>query len=53
MKVAIITSGLLPIPATKGGAIETLLDTFLLENEKRKSINATIYSINDLSLIHI
>ena len=47
MKVAIITSGLLPIPATKGGAIETLLDTFLLENEKRKSINATIYSIND------
>lgn len=47
MKIAIITSGLLPVPATKGGAIETLLDTFISENEKQKKANITVFSISD------
>lgn len=47
MKIAIITSGLLPLPATKGGAIETLIDTLVLENEKYKKLDITIYSISD------
>lgn len=47
MKVAIVTSGLLPIPATKGGAIETLLDSFVEENEKKQAIQLTIYSVYD------
>jgi len=47
MKVAIITSGLLPIPAVKGGAIETLLDSFIIENEKSKKLDLDIYSIDD------
>lgn len=47
MNVAIITSGLLPIPATKGGAIETLLDSFIEENEKEQAVQLTIYSVYD------
>lgn len=45
MKIAIVTSGLLPIPATKGGAIETLIDSFAKENEKQNKLKITIYSI--------
>lgn len=48
MKIVFITSGLLPIPASKGGAIETLLDSFIKENEKNnKNIKIVIYSIYD------
>lgn len=46
MKIAIITSGLLPLPAAKGGAIETLIDSFVQENEKQKKFEITIYSIS-------
>lgn len=46
MKIAIITSGLLPLPATKGGAIETLIDSFVQENEKQKKFEITIYSMS-------
>lgn len=34
MKIAIVTTGQLPVPATKGGAVENLLDFFLEENER-------------------
>lgn len=48
MNIAFITSGLLPLPATKGGAIETLLDSFVKENENsNKNVKITIYSIYD------
>ncbi len=47
MKIAIITSGLLPLPATKGGAIETLIDTFTKENEVKKKLNIDIYTLSD------
>ena len=45
MKIAILTSGLLPIPAIKGGAIETLLDSFIEQNEKMKRVKVDVYSI--------
>lgn len=45
MKIAILTSGLLPIPAIKGGAIETLLDSFIEQNEKMKRVKLDVYSI--------
>ena len=35
-KIAIITGGILPIPAVKGGAIETLLQYYIDYNEKQK-----------------
>ena len=46
MKIAIVTSGLLPLPAVKGGAIETLIDSFVKENENQKVFEITIYSIS-------
>ena len=34
-KIAIICPAELPVPSVKGGAVETLIDHFLDENEKR------------------
>ena len=33
-KIAIITSGFLPVPASKGGAVENIVVNLLNENEK-------------------
>ena len=34
MKIAIIAPSSLPVPAVKGGAVETLIDNFIYENER-------------------
>lgn len=47
MKLAVITSGFLPVPATRGGAVENLLVNILNENEKNKKIDFTIFSVFD------
>lgn len=36
MKIAIVTTGQLPIPATKGGAVENLIDFFWRKMKSRK-----------------
>lgn len=46
-KVAIIAPGEYPIPALKGGAIETLIDYLIEENEKNKEYEFWIYSVLD------
>lgn len=46
-RVAIITSGFLPIPAVKGGAAENLIDTLIDENEKYEKIIPYVFSIYD------
>lgn len=46
-KIAIITGGILPFPAVKGGAIETLLQYYIDYNEKQHDFNFDIYSIFD------
>ena len=46
-KIAMITSGFLPVPATKGGAVENLIVNLLNENEKNKKIKFEIFSIYD------
>lgn len=43
MNILIITDGFLPMPAIKGGAINTLLQKYIKNNQKNK---LTIYSIN-------
>lgn len=43
--IAIITSGILPIPAVNGGAVETLLDSFINVNEKKEKFDLFIFSI--------
>lgn len=44
MKLAILTCGMLPIPAVQGGAVENLIDFYLEYNDKHKLHDITIYS---------
>lgn len=45
MKIAILTSGILPVPAVLGGAVENLIDFYLEHNNKHKLHDITIYSV--------
>ena len=45
--ICIITQCSLPIPATKGGAVETLVEIILNENEKVGKYHFTLLSIHD------
>ena len=44
MKIAVITSGILPIPAVLGGAVENLIDYYLEFNEQHKLHDITVFS---------
>ncbi len=50
MEVAIITTGKLPVPAVKGGAVEVLTDYLIKGFEKEKNCNLDIYTIKDKEL---
>ncbi len=45
--IAIVAPNSLPIPAMKGGAIESIIENLIRENEIYKKVNFTIYSIYD------
>jgi len=45
MKIAILTSGILPIPAVQGGAVENLIDYYLEYNNQHRLHDITVYSI--------
>ena len=45
MKIAILTSGILPVPAVQGGAVENLVDFYLEYNDLHKLHDITVYSI--------
>lgn len=45
MKIAILTSGTLPIPAVQGGAVENLIDFYLEYNNQHRLHDITVYSI--------
>lgn len=47
MKIAIICSQGLPVPAVKGGAIETLVEIICKENEIYRELDIDVYSIYD------
>jgi len=44
MKLLIISPGKLPVPATSGGAVETLIQTLIDENEKKQKHDITVIS---------
>jgi len=44
MRIAIITSGILPVPAVLGGAVENLIDYYLEYNEQHRLHDITLYS---------
>lgn len=47
MNIAILTSGILPVPAVQGGAVENLIDFYLEYNNKYKIHDITVYSVYD------
>lgn len=47
MKIAILTSGILPVPAVQGGAVENLIDSYLAYNNQHHLHDITVYSILD------
>lgn len=47
MKIAILTSGILPVPAVQGGAVENLIDFYLEYNKQHKSHDITVYSMDN------
>lgn len=51
MKLAILTCGMLPIPAVQGGAVENLIDFYLEYNDIHKLHDITVYSPWDPRLI--
>lgn len=46
-KLAIITGGFLPVPATKGGAVENLIQNYMDYNEVNYNFDITIFSDYD------
>ncbi len=44
MKLAVLTCGMLPIPAVQGGAVENLIDFYLDYNNTHKLHDITVYS---------
>lgn len=52
MKIAILTSGMLPIPAVQGGAVENLIDFYLEYNDKHQLHDITVYSPWDPKIVH-
>ena len=45
MKLAVLTCGMLPIPAVQGGAVENLIDFYLEYNDKHRLHDITVYSV--------
>lgn len=45
MQIAILTSGILPVPAVQGGAVENLIDFYLEYNAQHRLHNITVYSV--------
>lgn len=44
MKILLIAPPFLPVPAIRGGAIETLIDNFLKYNSKKGNLKITVYT---------
>lgn len=47
MEIAILTSGILPVPAVRGGAVENLVDFYMEYNDRHRLHNITVYSMAD------
>jgi len=47
MKICIVPAGYMPIPATKGGAVETLVQNIINKNEECREFSITVLSVYD------
>ena len=50
MRLAVLTCGMLPIPAVRGGAVENLIDFYLEYNDRKKIHHITVYSPRDVKV---
>lgn len=46
-KIAVVTTGYFPVPATRGGAVEALVENLIDENEEEKKLMFHIFSSYD------
>ena len=46
MKIAILTSGILPVPAVQGGAVENLIDFCLDYNDRYHIHDIVVFSVS-------
>lgn len=46
-RIAIITAGYFPVPATRGGAVENLVENLANENERKGDVDLVIFSAYD------
>ncbi|MGE4599356.1 glycosyltransferase family 1 protein, partial [Bifidobacterium longum subsp. longum] len=46
-RICLIAPGLLPVPATQGGAIETLMTSIVNQNELYKKLDLTVVTTFD------
>ena len=51
MKIAILTPGFLPVPAIRGGAVESLITKIIEENEIKQKFDIDLFTIYDEDLI--
>ena len=51
-KIAFISPGYLPLPAVKGGAVETLIDILLDSNEINSNYSIDVYSIEEKNILN-
>jgi glycosyltransferase involved in cell wall biosynthesis len=49
MRIAIICTEKRPVPAVQGGAVETLVDMLIKDNEHDPQVEFDVYSVDDLS----
>lgn len=52
-KVGIITSGYFPVPATKGGAVEALVEYIIKQNEMHQKVDLNVFTAYDSEAIEI
>ena len=45
MDVLIVSSCTLPVPAVKGGAVPTLIETLIKQNENYKNVNLSVFCL--------
>ncbi|MBE6088945.1 MAG: glycosyltransferase family 4 protein [Clostridium beijerinckii] len=53
MKIAIITTGYFPVPATKGGAVEALDEYIIQQNEIYKKLDLNLFSTYDSEAVQV
>ena len=52
MRIVILTSGILPVPAVQGGAVENLTDFYLAYNDQHRLHDITVYSVANEAVRH-